>query len=156
MPEFDLKKIVILGVLLIVVSLVSFIGGFYLNKPIQIPNTKPVVNKEMVKISPLFQNQTAMIQGKITKVDRNLVTITDHQNQSDTFPLSSSLIISKASTSRSPAASASSDIKAIELNKESNIILRLENNVFQIMSISYPSSNPPSTPAPTPIPKKTK
>lgn len=135
-------KYVILTLILI---LLAGITGYYFGR--YLPFSKVTPDRETnssSNISQLSVNHTATIYATIVSVDGSSITVTDREGQKATIALSSSLTIFTPSSSRE--ATASSDLKSIEINKEALIIAEFRNGQYQVMSISYQFRPPPLKP----------
>ena len=123
--------------ILLIVSVVSIITGYFVGYSKQ-PIAKEVVEESMTKTNPLFQFQTAIIpEGKVTALNKNILTVTNDKNQMGEFPLSKRLAIYKPKEPNSKNASSSSDIKSIELNQKATIVLSFSNGQFEVTEVSY-------------------
>lgn len=132
-------KYVILTLILI---LLAGITGYYFGR--YLPFSKVTPGRETnssSNISQLSVNHTATIYATIVSVDGSSITVADREGQKATMALSSSLTIFTPSSSRE--ATASSDLKSIEINKEALIIAEFRNGQYKVMSISYQFRPPP-------------
>ena len=137
--------------------ILSFGLGFFLSSSLK-PNPTPKNDQEqqkgdLVKISPVFDNQVAYLNGKITKLNGDTATVQNLAGKSDDFPLAKGILIYFPPNKNSSASPSSTDLKDIQLNKDAFISLGVVNGKFEISSISYtlPTSNPKvSTPSATP------
>ena len=146
-------------VIVVVVFLVGvFVGHSLLGQKVSEKGTSQTTPPQK---NALFQSQTASIQGKITKVEGSSISVESSQGQSGTFTASNRVVIYKFPAG-SRQASASADLKSIELDKKVLLALTLINDNYQIASISYlppiasasAKLSPPPAGGPTPKPKK--
>lgn len=148
------KRVIIILVSIIILTL-AFTLGYFAARSQSADNLPPVIeqNGNFVKVSPIFDNQLATINGKITKLDGEIATVQNFAGKSDNFPLSKGVLIYLPPDKNSPSSPSSSDLKDIELNKDAFISLKAINERFELTSISYtlPTSNQKvSTPSATP------
>ncbi len=130
------------------ISLIIGVAGGYFGAPYVLPllpKDKPTVVQEepTIKISPIFTTQTATINGAIESIEGNTLKIKSN-NQIKDFPISSNFTVYKKSRPNSPVASASADIKSIDISKQALIILSVIDNKYQVVSVSYPEQSAPS------------
>lgn len=137
----------VLIVVFIVVGLVilefAVLLGYQKLKPInKIESTNNSASSN-VKESPfdksIFSSQNATIEGDVIGIEGGNISIRNKQGVSDTFTASPKMAIYKYS-SRFPQASASSDLKSIELNLPAIIALEYRKDQYQIVAISYLSA----------------
>lgn len=137
MPEVSTKTLLIIFSLIAVSLAIGFgVGYNFKNAPFS-RQSQAVPNKSLAGQNLIFKTQTASIEGKITDIENNTTTITNDQGQSDSFLLSTKLVIYKPEKEGSPRASASTDIKSINLNQKSLIILEMVDGKYQVVSISH-------------------
>lgn len=121
----------------IVLILVAGFVGYYVAKnnltPEVITQTKTT---EAPKAQTIFTTQTATIQGTISKVDGNKLSVTNLKQENGQFTVSDKVVIYKF-RSGSTQASASSDLKTIETGQQVLLNLELANGAYQVVSISY-------------------
>lgn len=134
MEQISSKQIVA-GIALVIIGAITgfFLGRYSLSGPASQP---PTPAKEPVQTSPLFKSQTATIQGTITKVEGETLTIQDEKSQTGDFKISPKVVIYKFAPN-SPQASASSDLSSVETEKPTLLVLELKGGEYQIVSISY-------------------
>lgn len=135
------------------------IGGSYLvSKGIQLPlnkskpTTSPTPAANLIKTSPLFDSQTATINGQVIQVIHNTLITIQVKNQAGLtgdFPIAPNLLIYKYQSAAT--ATSSADLKTIELNKDALIVLEYIKGEYKVVSISYLVS-----PSPSPTPKAKK
>ncbi len=101
--------------------------------------------QSVVSQNPIFKSQSAIFQGVITQVSGKNLLVRDDKGATATLPVSSKLVIYKFNGT-SPQASASSDLKSIDLNKQVLVMLELSGSQYQVTSVSYL----PPPPAPKP------
>lgn len=129
------RSVIATIVLALSAGIIGFALGRY-NAP-QINQTlAPSTREEQPKTSPLFRSQTATFQGEITKVSGNKLSVKDDKGQTGDFPVSNKVVIYKFKAG-SNQASASSDLKSIDIGKQALVILELVNGKYQVTSISY-------------------
>lgn len=140
----------IIGLILVIIA---GLGGYFIgfSKPGAAPSSQQIAQKatQAAENSPIIKQQTATIQGKITSISDNAITVINDQNQSDQFSLSNKLVVYKPiNTSQ---AGASTDVKDIKTDTLAFIILELVDGKYQVVSISYPP-DAASLPTPPAIP----
>lgn len=138
----------LLGVIIILFAFYSFRSTLF-------PTTTPVIQKP-APTSPsqdnsFFDSQSATVQGTITKITSSTVSITNDKGISGNLPISSKVLIydynnvTQKNQEGLPIASASSDLKKVEIGKKASLFLELIDGRYQVTSISYF----PSLPTPT-------
>lgn len=126
------------SVLIVSLVVLAGIGGYSLGstKPVpQTPTPSQNLTQNLIKASPLFQAQTATLEGKVIKVTEDLVTVSNAEGQED-FPLSKKFLVYKPIKEGSPQTTASSDIRLIDYNKTVLILLEFLGGQYQVVSIS--------------------
>lgn len=122
----------------IVLILIAGAVGYYIAKnnltsTVGVPgNTQ---NAPAPKAQTIFQSQNATIQGTITKVEGQNISVTNVNGESGQFPVSSKVVIYKFRPGSSQA-SPSSELKDISINKPVLINLELTGGQYQVTSIS--------------------
>lgn len=134
MPKFNFVYLIPALTLIIISAVLGYTFGVYQTEQ---QTAQSVKQPQQSPDNPLFQFQTATIQGKITKLTDNQITIADSKGQVGQFPLSSKLTIYRPSEGTKPAY-ASTDPKTISLNEPTSVLLQLMDGVYQVVSISYP------------------
>lgn len=112
--------------------------GYYIAKN-NISATTPgglVQTAPVPETQKIFQEQSAAVQGTITKVDNQTLSVTNTTGENGQFPISPRIVVYSFRPG-STQASASSDIKTITTGKQALIKLELENGQYQVTSISY-------------------
>lgn len=133
--HFSGPQLLILLAIIIISALAGYFIGYSRSSQ---TNVKETMGANIIKTSPLFQFQTAIIpDGKITALEDNVLTVQNDQNQKGEFPLSKSLAIYKPLRPDSPEGTSSSDIKSIELNQKATVVLNFTNGQFEVTEISY-------------------
>lgn len=151
--SLNTQQIIIAGMFLVIGILVGLgltqlkpisrflgFGDITVNLP-QAPQT--------VKISPIFQNQTASLMGKISKIEGSMATILK-DGKEDTFPLASNFIF-YLPVENSPISTASANLSLVRLNEDVSITLQVLDGEYKVTSISYPNTY---TGKNSPTPKK--
>ena len=133
-------------VLVVVAAVAGFLFGSAGSAKTKLPQVTTGTGNQSVAKNPIFKSQTATFQGVITKVDGSNLSVKDDKGQTDTFPVSQRAVIYKFKAG-SPQASASSDLKTIETDKQALVMLELVDDKYQVVSISY-LPPPPVAPAP--------
>lgn len=136
MPSFKgIYLIPLLSITIIASALLGYYVGFqgYLQKP---NSQKGISSEDKFITSPLFQSQSATVQGTIIKVSGNKITVQDDKKQTGEFITSPRLVIYRPPKDNKPA-TPSSDLKTLELNKKALIIFEFANGEYQAASISY-------------------
>lgn len=119
-------------------------GGLNLRNNSTVPGTSSQAG--------FFDSQNANVQGQVTKIDGNKVTIKNVKGETQVFTAADQVFITKfnGNTPASPSA----DLKTVELNKNVIISLMAKNGDYQIVSISQTPPAPTTTPpAPVQAPK---
>lgn len=151
-------------IIALIVALISGVLGFMAGQGrlVKTPLTSTIQSintNSSIESSKLFQSQTANIQGKITKVSASSISVVDDKNQAGEFTVSKKLVIYKSQDLPVPGrpytASASADLKSIDLNKSALISLEVIDGSYQVVSISFippvlqaPPANAPTAPSP--------
>lgn len=140
------------GLLVTVIFVLIAAGsGFYLGKTFgysKIGGPIPANNNS------IFAQQSATIQGKVTKVDGNTLTVQNNNNVSASFPSADKIFISKVESSNL-SATPSSDLKTIELNRDAFINLQIVDGQYKIVSVAILPQLQPLPPAGGQIPPNT-
>lgn len=145
-PALSLKWIVLTLLLIFLGILFGYFLG--VNYPKLLPSTistdNPVASlarpQQVVKVSPLFNDQTTTIQAEIVRADNSYIAV-KKDDLSETFPMSESVLIFHQKTSEK-AATSSSDIDSIQLNREATIVLKVIDGEYKVISVSYLSPPP--------------
>lgn len=127
---FTAKNLWIVMIILLIGAL-GYILGYASVKQIKTAGDSPPIQKP-----PSFSFQSGTIQGQITKVQDNLLTVQDQTGHSEQLPAAADLIVATHPTG-SKSASPSAGTKNIELNKLGQILLINRNNQFQVKTIVY-------------------
>lgn len=131
-------------IILLAIAVVSFSSGFLLGqygpdfKNIKDKDKKETVKQNLITTSPLFQTQTASIQGEIIAVGQSSVTIKDKKDATDTFPVSTNVVVYK-NTQSSGRILPATGITQIDTNQEAVILLEVVDGKYQVISVTYPS-----------------
>jgi len=123
-------------ILLVLFLLAAFAAGFFAGRLTTRPQITSLSTASSSKTSPLFQSQSATTQSQVTKIDGDLITLTDSAGNSGQFPAVSNVVVSKYS-GKSGVASLSAGLASIELNKSAQIIFIYKDGEFKINSISF-------------------
>lgn len=111
-------------------------------------------------IDPFYDTYTLRVGGQITSVDskKRVITFKNKRGQTEDLQLSDTITISKLGQIPS-LPQISSDIKDLELNKETGAFLQVENGALKVFNLTYiPTIAAPQTPnipkssAPAPVP----
>lgn len=130
-------------IILLAIAVVSFSSGFLLGqygpdfKGIKDKTNKQALKENVVTTSPLFQTQTASIQGEIIAVGESSVTIKDKKDATDTFPVSTNVVVYK-NTQSSGRILPATGITQIDTNQEAVILLEVFDGKYQVISVTYP------------------
>lgn len=102
------------------------------------------------KSSTLFKNQLATIEGTVSQVSGQQITIKDKSGQSAQFPASKKLIVFKRDP-KQPIPQAFEGVSSIEPDNTANFVLELEDGQFRVTSIHYSvaPNQQPSSPSAT-------
>lgn len=94
-----------------------------------------VGDKNSKSFNPIFKSQTALIEGLITKVEGNTVTVSA-QGLEDKFNISSRFTVYE-SIKGNPSLKPAGGEKDIQIGKAAVIILEANGNKFEVVSIKY-------------------
>lgn len=145
----DLKYILLFAFLGLIMAIVAGAAGYFYSSN-QASISQKTTGKTLVETSPVFQNQTATVLGKISKTEGDKATIVSQDNKEETFPVAKKFVLYKPV--RNNQATPSSDLKQIDPNMDAFINLEVIDGKYQIVSITY---LPPIPPAPmVPAPKQ--
>lgn len=152
------KQVKIFIIATLVISGLLIGGSYLVGKGIQLPLNKkpqstPPPAANLITTSPLFDSQTATINGQVIQVIHSTLITIQVKNKDglmDTFPIVPNLVIYKYK-SGSTEATSSADLQTIELNKDALIVLEHIKGEYKVVSISYLAS-----PSPSPTPKAKK
>lgn len=136
MPPQSHKGLYILLILILICALGSFafIAYSFLSSRTSTGNSLSLGS------GGFFDNQTAMVNGKITTSSGNMVTVQNKQGATQQFMTSKNLFINDPSNP--PSASHSAQTLQILTNKDALINFIYTNNGFEVSSITYvPSGN---------------
>ncbi|TSC85723.1 MAG: hypothetical protein G01um10147_1114 [Microgenomates group bacterium Gr01-1014_7] len=139
------SKYLVTVILVVVAAVAGFLFGSAGSTKTGLPQI--TTGNQSVAKNPIFKSQTATFQGIITKVDGSELSVKDDSGNTDTFSVSSKAVIYKF-TGSSSQASASSDLKSIDTDKQALVMLELIDGKYQIVSVSY--LPPPPKPAAKP------
>lgn len=120
----------------LVIIVIAFLVGILVDRSMLQKNPNVTNQQPAVSKNSLFQTQSATLQGKITKVSDNNITVENDKGEFGTFTASPRMVIYKFN-SGSRQATSSSDLKSIEQNQTVILTLTLSGNDYQIASISY-------------------
>ena len=140
--KFNPKILVFISSLIVGILIGLIIGqksSFLMSLKKNATDQPVLLQAGMIRTSSLFQSQSAIIQGKITKVENSSLTIEDKNKHSESFPIASTLVI-YIPTSNSPISTASADLKFIKINELATILLQVIDSHYKIVSISYPNN----------------
>ncbi len=133
-------KYLLIGIILI---LISGLGGYSLAQKTQTKslNYNPVpVNKATVPnptANTFFDHQQAFVTGIITQFKDNKITVTnDHNQTTRVLPLSPKIII-YSPAKENGRYSSSTNPQSIDINKRASVVVELQNEVYQVISITY-------------------
>lgn len=130
-------------IILLAIAVVSFSSGFLVGqygpdfKGAKDKTNKQALKENVVTTSPLFQTQTASIQGEIIAVGESSVTIKDKKDATDTFPVSTNVVVYK-NTQSSGRILPATGITQIDTNQEAVILLEVVDGKYQVISVTYP------------------
>lgn len=131
--------------ILVVLVLLSGAGGYLLGSRTVLPSATSqqpfALATNTVKTSPLFQNQTASVYGKITKTTDTILTITDKNGRTEEFAISPKFMVYKALNGVRQA-TASSQISSIDPEKNASIALEVIDGKYQVVSVTYLPETP--------------
>lgn len=138
----------VIPVLIALIALAG-VGGYTLGKSQN--NLKTTFTKTSApNNNAFFISQTASVRGEIIKRDGSNISIKNKQGTEVTFPAAEKITIYKI-YGNSPVATAFLKVEDIELNKDAEIVLSLENNQYKIASITYLSPLPQPSVIPLPV-----
>ncbi|KKQ07975.1 MAG: hypothetical protein US19_C0034G0011 [Candidatus Daviesbacteria bacterium GW2011_GWB1_36_5] len=114
-----------------------------------------IANLANLTQNDLYTSQSATVQGKITKVEGKMLTVTNSSGKSGELELSDNAIINKIKTGGRAinTATSSTDLTALETDKDVTLFLQMTDGKYKVISVNY---TPPLPPVPTlpPVPKK--
>ena len=145
---FTSTKTLILSILIGILLLLGagYLGFLYGKKQTKLysvsspANQVQTVQTQASPIGPktLVKEQQALVQGTITAVNADLVTVRANDGTEGSFKLSKNAVIYPLSSSPSGHLTIGTRNKnAIKLNQKANIVLKLIDNLYQIINISY-------------------
>jgi hypothetical protein len=128
----------LLVVILVVVALITGIVGYFLGSgkgkaAMVSQNNYSSANSSS---NPFFDTQTATLNGKITKVNGQTLTVQNNKNQTQDFMIADRIYISTVSD-KGQAASPSSDLSKIQTDKKAFINLINTGGSYKVASITY-------------------
>lgn len=145
-PRMNNLVLIIIGIiLLIIISASAFWLGQNYSKPTSndsTPSNQVSISSAKATSNPLFQNQTAVINGKITKSAKGQLTIEDNDKDTSSFNLAPKIVIYKQVPGQTSAQTTTNE-SAIELNKQAVITLSVIDGEYKVSSIAYLSPPPP-------------
>ncbi|MBI4038926.1 hypothetical protein HY384_03130 [Candidatus Daviesbacteria bacterium] len=100
------------------------------------------------KASTLFKNQLATIEGTVSQVSGQQITIKANNGQSAQFPASKKLTVFKRDPNQ-PIPQAFEGVNSIEPDNTANFVLELEDGQFRVTSIHYSVTAQPTTSSPS-------
>lgn len=121
---------------LVIIGIVIFLAGLLVGRNLSTPSKTTTSNINTVQINPLFTSYTASFQGKITQVNNGILEVESNTFQRGTIKLAQEVKIFDLTRPRQ-AATPSTDIKSIMLNRPVSINLEYKNNEFQATSLTY-------------------
>lgn len=136
MLGFHTRSLIITIVLVILAALGGFLGGALSgNQTSEAGKGGAAKAGKNDKLSPLFDSQTATINGEIEKAENFKVEI-KKKGLTESFALSPQFIIYKYATS-SAQPTTFTNTTDIELGKTANVMLEKVGGEYKIISISY-------------------
>lgn len=141
-PKSDSKFFIVIIILLVLLlgSLVSNFMNFSGKNPLV--SSVPSGDK-----SSLFDSQSAMFTGKITKVENNKIWLENNHGVTGTAVLAPNYLVTDMEKLTSATPSGNLQQPEIELNKNAIISLQFINGEYQVTSISFiPSVGSPIVP----------
>lgn len=136
-------------IIFLAIAVVSFSSGFLMGqygpdfKGAKDKTNKQALKENVVTTSSLFQTQTASIQGEITSVGESSITIKNKSGATDTFPVSTNVVVYK-NTQSSGRVLPATGITQIDINQEVVILLEVVDGKYQVISITYPPKATPT------------
>lgn len=136
MRQFPLKSLASSAM----IAAVTGFGGYYLGVSKPVPVTTNLVSQNqsgnVLSASSLFQMQTAIVQGEITKVSDNNLTVKNETGKEEVFPISKRIVIYIPLKQDPKRAAATSDVNQIELNKIKLITFEVIDGKYQVVSVA--------------------
>ena len=134
---------------LIAVTLLALVSGFIIGN--LSPSVIPQKNSEQAardEGKSFYTSQTATIQGVITKVEGNKITMQNKDGVTGEVEVLDTLLVNKLDqkATSGPLASGSAQINTIETNKVVLVTLKFKDGEYRAATISY---LPPPPPVPT-------
>ncbi len=131
-----------LGVIVILLAFYIFRSTLFPPTPKITQKQHPTPTSPSQRANPIFETQSATVYGTITKINGSTLSVTNDRGLTGDF-----LIFSKVAIYTSDGtvknkdgiavASASSDLKTVEIGKQASLFLELINGEYQVVSISY-------------------
>lgn len=121
----------------IIPVVVAFILGIIIGAGIlYILNSRSLIPTKIEKASKLFASQIATIQGQVINQDGKGLNIKSTTGDEAYFPTSSKFSVYKK-TSQELVASGSANIEDVDLNKEGNFVLELEEGEYRVTAAYF-------------------
>lgn len=116
--------------------LLGFLYSYQRSGTYKPPSQLASAPQVLANTSPLFKSQTAMVEGKVVEVGENSLTVEGLGNGKEQFPVSNKFVV-YVPVKNTRTATASSQLKLVEKDKDSLIVLELIEGKYQVVSVSY-------------------
>lgn len=134
--QADLKSPSKLPYLFVGLAIVAAVAFFYIGRLTTTPSPPPPTPTQTISPNLLFKSQLATFEGKITGISGKTLSVESDTGEKGEFAVSDKVVIYKYTPGKGNA-SASADVKTIEVGRKVLISLELINGEYQASSISY-------------------
>lgn len=140
-PAFPFIPIILAGI-------VSFVAGALVMYLVSMKATSSAPSPSVASstIQDFFDGVSSTVQGKITEISDDMITVENKKGQSQTFKISPTVFISKPGEG-GKVATASGEKSAIEKDKDVVLSFAVQEGQYVVMSVIYPVM--PQMPQPT-------
>ena len=142
--------------LLILITVLALVSGFIIGNLSPSVFPKNQIPSATDEGKSLYTNQSATIQGTITKVEGNRLYVENKNGTTGDVEALDTLIVNKLDSkpTSGPLASNSAQINSIETNKDVLITLQFKDGEYKAVTISYLPPLP-KAPSLSPVPRAT-
>lgn len=138
MKVMSFIKSIAFWIVIIVILLVGVVG--FMAGRMTAPQLR-TVPKQIGDTNTIFTSQSASIRGYVTDIAGNKLKVQNLSGVAGEVEVSNQIIMKKP---ESKTASATADLKQIELGREALIALELSGGVYKVVSINYLPKLPPT------------
>lgn len=153
-PQSNKLFFIIIAVLVVVLV----VAGLYVSGRLLPGSVSQVTSIVPAGVNSFFDSQNAMVNGEITKVTGDTITVKNKNGASRDFKVSKTALITTAqqnSGAGAMPATPSSDLKNIQIGKQAMISFTMNNGEFEVNSIfpalELPAGSPPPLPSFKPL-----